>query len=129
MPNGGKLTLRATNASFLDHANVRTSRGAPGGHYVLFEVSDTGNRNSPSQSGRRSSSRSLPPKAQGKAPAWAWLPCDRIVESHAGLLSLQTKTGKGTTFHILIPASRAAQPARPSATEAERRRSLMLRLL
>jgi two-component system cell cycle sensor histidine kinase/response regulator CckA len=115
MPEGGTLTLRAANVSF-DAPNIRMPRGARRGRYVLFEVSDTGS-GIPAAIREKIFDPFFTTKGAGKGTGLGLASVRSIVESHAGLLSLQTEMGKGTTFHLLIPASEDGQTAKPAAAE------------
>jgi signal transduction histidine kinase len=112
MAEGGTLTLRAANVVF-DASNIRLPRGARHGRYVLFEVSDTGS-GIPEAIREKIFDPFFTTKGAGKGTGLGLASVRSIVESHAGLLSLQTEPGKGTTFHILIPA---VSPTRPPAAE------------
>ncbi|MEI9893052.1 MAG: ATP-binding protein [Chthoniobacter sp.] len=90
MPEGGTLTLRANTAT------TKTGR------YVLFEVSDSGS-GIPEEIREKIFDPFFTTKAPGKGTGLGLSSVRSIVESHDGLLSLQTEPGKGTTFHLLIP--------------------------
>jgi len=95
MPEGGTLTLRASTA------NTKTGR------YVLFEVSDSGS-GIPAEIREKIFDPFFTTKAQGKGTGLGLASVRTIVESHEGVLSLQTELGKGTTFHVLIPVAETA---------------------
>jgi len=115
MADGGTLTLRAANVRF-DAPNIRLPQGARGGRYVLFEVSDTGS-GIPEAIREKIFDPFFTTKAAGKGTGLGLASVRSTVESHAGLLSLQTEPGKGTTFHILLPASEGARPGRKAPGE------------
>ena len=115
MADGGTLTLRAANVSF-DSPNIRLPGGPRGGRYVLFEVSDTGS-GIPESIREKIFDPFFTTKGAGKGTGLGLASVRSIVESHAGLLSLQTEQGKGTTFHILLPANEGARPLCPGAGE------------
>jgi signal transduction histidine kinase len=102
MADGGRLTIRAANVSFDPSQTglTATTRGS----YVLFEVSDTGS-GIPEAILEKIFDPFFTTKGPGKGTGLGLASVRSIVESHAGLLSVQTEPGKGTTFHILIPAS------------------------
>ena len=101
MPEGGTLTLRATTVDF-DSAQIRAPRGSRAGRYVLFEVGDTGS-GIPEEIREKIFEPFFTTKKAGHGTGLGLASVRAVVESHDGLLSLQTEIGKGTTFHILIP--------------------------
>jgi len=114
MPEGGTLTLRAANVNF-DATHSRLPRGTRDGQYVLLEVSDTGS-GIPAAIREKIFDPFFTTKGAGKGTGLGLASVRAIVESHAGRLSLQTEVGKGTTFHLLIPAT----GSRPAATKETR---------
>jgi signal transduction histidine kinase len=115
MAEGGTLTLRAANVS-LDSTNIRMPRGKRGGRYVLFEVGDTGT-GIPEAIREKIFDPFFTTKGAGKGTGLGLASVRSIVENHAGLLSLQTEPGKGTTFHILIPTGNGTRPAASAGHE------------
>jgi signal transduction histidine kinase len=103
MPDGGRLTIRAANVSF-EPSPAGPTAVTRGGHYVLFEVSDTGS-GIPEAILEKIFDPFFTTKAAGKGTGLGLASVRSIVESHGGLLSVQTEPRKGSTFHILIPAS------------------------
>jgi signal transduction histidine kinase len=114
MPNGGTLTLRATNVVF-DHANIRLPRNGRDGRYVLIEVSDTGS-GIPASIREKIFDPFFTTKGAGKGTGLGLASVRSIVESHSGLLSVQSEIGAGTTFRILIPVCDVASVS-PSPRE------------
>jgi signal transduction histidine kinase len=100
MPEGGTLTLRASNVTF-EHALK------PAGRYILFEVSDTGS-GIPETIREKIFDPFFTTKAPGKGTGLGLASVRSVVENHAGVLSLHTKPGRGTTFHILLPVFESA---------------------
>jgi signal transduction histidine kinase len=115
MPDGGTLTVRAANVSF-DGAHPGLKAVTRGGSYVLFEVSDTGS-GIPEAILEKIFDPFFTTKGAGKGTGLGLASVRSIVESHAGLLSVQTEPGKGTTFHILIPASEPEECVLPATAE------------
>jgi signal transduction histidine kinase len=115
MPDGGTLTIRAANVSF-DASQTGLTAMARGGRYVLFEVSDTGS-GIPEAILEKIFDPFFTTKGPGRGTGLGLASVRSIVESHAGLLSVQTEPGKGTTFHILIPASEVEEGVLPAADE------------
>ncbi|MEP6668974.1 MAG: ATP-binding protein [Chthoniobacter sp.] len=104
MPEGGTLTLRASTA------NTKTGR------YVLFEVTDSGS-GIPERIREKIFDPFFTTKAPGKGTGLGLASVRTIVESHDGVLSLQTELGKGTTFHLLIPVAESATTNTAANTE------------
>ncbi|HEY3898882.1 MAG TPA: ATP-binding protein [Chthoniobacter sp.] len=115
MPDGGTLTIRAANVGF-DGSQTDLPRTARGGRYVLFEVSDTGT-GIPEAILEKIFDPFFTTKGPGKGTGLGLASVRSIVENHAGLLSVQTEPGKGTTFHILIPASEPEESVLPALNE------------
>jgi signal transduction histidine kinase len=107
MPDGGRLTIRAANVSF-EASQTGLNAVKRGGCYVLFEVSDTGS-GIPEAILEKIFDPFFTTKAAGKGTGLGLASVRSIVESHGGLLSVQTEPGKGSTFHMLMPASEPEQ--------------------
>ena len=101
MPDGGTLTIRAANVSFDPSQTGSRPRHAGRPRYMLFEVSDTGS-GIPEAILEKIFDPFFTTKGPGKGTGLGLASVRSIVESHAGLLSVQTENArKGTTFHIL----------------------------
>jgi signal transduction histidine kinase len=93
MPDGGRLTVGG-----------KVSQGAPGiPQEVVITVSDTG---------FGISSEDLPKifqpffTARKKSGMGLGLPiCDRIIKNHGGRIIVNSESGQGTTFEILLPVA------------------------
>ena len=113
MPDGGVLTVRATNRS-LDAAAAAKIEGARPGAWVVLEVTDTGTGIAADVL-----PRIWEPFFTTKAPdkgTGLGLPTVRgIVIAHHGVIELDTAVGRGTTFRVYLPA--APQTAPDDATE------------
>jgi PAS domain S-box-containing protein len=106
MPRGGSLTTRATNCA------VDESMGLPvgPGRYVHIAVQDTGCGIPPEQVGRIFDPYFTTKKngsGLGLATTYA------IIQKHDGCITVESRPGEGTTFHIYLPASDTA-PYRPT---------------
>lgn len=110
MPEGGTLTLRASNVTF-EPAPEHKLWGAKSGRYVLLEVSDTGS-GIPEAIREKIFDPFFTTKGPGKGTGLGLASVRSVVENHAGVLSLHTKPGRGTTFHILLPAAESAADLR-----------------
>jgi two-component system, cell cycle sensor histidine kinase and response regulator CckA len=115
MPEGGKLTLRATNIT-ADECRHLAPKGMPQGEYVLVEVSDSGT--------------GIPPdiidhifepffstKEVGKGTGLGLSTVYGIVKQTGGFIYPETTIGKGTTFRIFLPRHVAAADPSVSAQE------------
>jgi len=108
MPNGGTVQVRARNVpAGMDAAGLDARR-----RYVHIEIADTG--------------VGIPPELAEKVfePFFTTRPdgtglgltsAHSIVRNHEGLITLESETGKGTTFHVWLPA--ADSVLLPTATE------------
>jgi two-component system cell cycle sensor histidine kinase/response regulator CckA len=109
MPNGGRLTLRTENA-VPDGAGAQVL-GVPLEHAVRLTVSDTG-------TGMAAETQAhifepfFTTKEVGKGTGLGLATVYGIVQQAGGHISVESETGKGTTFRIHFP--RAAEPCPPS---------------
>ncbi len=119
MESGGVLTLRAQNA-VISEEFARGHLGVTPGPYVHFQVTDTGS-GIPETIREKIFEPFFTTKEVGKGTGLGLSTTLGIVKSHGGFLTLDTATGRGTTFHIYFPAD-VADETRPieSSTEALR---------
>ena len=122
MPEGGRLRLHAANLE-LDASYASMLRAAatgllldptPGPH-VLLEVSDTGT-GIPPEIAERIFDPFFTTKGVGNGTGLGLSTVLGIVRSHGGFIQLDTQPGRGTCFHVYLPAcpDREAAPAAPS---------------
>lgn len=90
MPNGGKLTFRAA-------ANQKA---------VAIEIEDTG-IGIPAEDMSKIFEPFFTTKEVGKGTGLGLAVCYGIVTDHGGRLSVRSNLGKGTTFTILLPVTKA----------------------
>ena len=115
MPDGGKLTLRATNITAAESRHL-AAKSVPPGEYVLVEVSDTGT--------------GIPPdiidhifepffstKEVGKGTGLGLSTVYGIVKQTGGFIDPESTIGKGTTFRMFLP--RYVLAADPSTSAQE----------
>ncbi len=103
MPDGGVLTISTEVQSFDEVSALQNSNRKPGG-YVCLKVADTGHGIAPEH---------LPhvfepfftTKEVGKGTGLGLASVYGILQQHQGWIELETQVGKGTTFHIYVPAS------------------------
>ncbi|MBI4954527.1 MAG: PAS domain S-box protein [Myxococcales bacterium] len=113
-PAGGALAVRARNVELA----ANTVAGLGPGAFVRVSVSDTGTGIAPEARQRIFEpffSTKRDGLGLGLATAYA------IVRKHGGTIEVESEPGRGTTFHVLLPASAPADapPARV-AKEPER---------
>jgi PAS domain S-box-containing protein len=110
MPNGGKLRTRLENC----HVTANHRLPVAPGRYLHISVEDTGGGISPEHLPRIFDpyfSTKEGGSGLGLATTYA------IIQKHQGCITVQSVLGKGATFHIYIPASTAAAPAKSAAPE------------
>jgi CheY-like chemotaxis protein len=104
MRSGGRLTI-ATRETVAD-------RKAPTGNCVCLSVSDTGCGIAPEHL-PRIFEPFFTTKEVGKGTGLGLATVHGIVQQHGGWIDVESELGKGTTFHIYLPAS----PASPGQQE------------
>ncbi len=115
LPAGGKLVLRAENV-FLDDAAALAIKGGRPGAWLVLHVEDTGTGIAP-----EILSHVWEPfyttKASGKGTGLGLSTVRGIVESHHGFITIESELGRGTAFHVYLPAAQDAlgDPAAPAA--------------
>jgi len=103
MPNGGTLTIHASNA-ILTPADLGSGAGATPGPYVCVRVTDTG-----CGMDSATTSRIFEPffttKPKDKGTGLGLSVVYGIIEKHKGIIRVRSQVGVGTTFHIYFPAT------------------------
>ncbi len=107
MPRGGRLTVRASNTTFVaTHGTQRSQRPRSG---VSISVSDTGNGIAPEVRDRifeRFFTTKGPQHGTGLGLATA----HRFVVSHGGHVEVDSEPGHGTTVTIILPRDESEPP-------------------
>jgi signal transduction histidine kinase len=122
MPNGGKLTIEAGNAS-IDDAYVRNHPDATAGQYVVLAVTDTG-----TGMDRDVLERAFEPfystKEEGKGTGLGLAMVYGFVRQSGGHARIYSEPGQGTTVKLYLPRimgeEEAPRPAAEGAVEGGR---------
>jgi signal transduction histidine kinase len=107
MPQGGKLTIEASN-SYLDDAYCKRHPDVQPGQYILIAVSDSG-------SGMRDEvvKRAFDPFFTTKQAGQGGLSqVYRFVKQSGGHVKIYSEPGEGTTIKLYLPRCRDAEPTR-----------------
>jgi CheY-like chemotaxis protein len=105
MPNGGVLSLTATNVELSEGDAALPPSAAPG-PYVLVQVKDTG-IGIPEEIMDRIFDPFFTTKPLGKGTGLGLSSCVGIVKSHGGFLTVSSHVGSGSMFHVYLPAEKA----------------------
>jgi two-component system, cell cycle sensor histidine kinase and response regulator CckA len=103
MPDGGTISIRAENVSISEGTSIPLKEG----DYVRISIQDSGT-GIPEEIQFKIfdpyfSTKGLGPR---KGSGLGLSICLSIVKKHGGHISVESRVGKGTTFHIYIPASK-----------------------
>jgi PAS domain S-box-containing protein len=98
MPDGGVITLSAENLSFGEGRHAVLS----GGDYIRISVKDCG-IGIPKEILPRIFDPFYTTKASGHGLGLAT--CYSIVKRHGGAIDVESEPGKGSTFHVFLPAA------------------------
>jgi len=102
MPEGGQITLRASNVMLAVTDQARQPELKPGPH-VVIEVADTGS-GIPPEVLDRIFDPFFTTKEPGKGTGLGLATVRGIVKSHGGTMVVDTEVGRGTTFKVYLPA-------------------------
>ena len=109
MPNGGEVTLTASNVD-LDSAAAAMHIEASAGPYVSIEVRDTGTGMPPSVL-ERIFDPFFTTKDVGKGTGLGLSTSLAIVKSHGGFVRVSSEEGQGSVFAVYLPAGAGAGAA------------------
>jgi len=98
MPDGGSLTVMARNC----HLEENQQGSLPAGNYLQLTVKDSGPGMTP-EVAARAFDPFFTTKPTGHGLGLST--CYSIIRKHGGEMTLESKPGEGSTFHLFLPAS------------------------
>jgi PAS domain S-box-containing protein len=113
MPNGGSIEIAAQNISFKETGFPPLTQG----DYVKVSISDSGIGISPEVL-PRIFDPFYTTKTKGHGLGLAT--CYSIINRHGGYIDVESKPGKGSTFHVYLPASRESVVLEATLNEKHR---------
>ena len=114
MPQGGRLTISTRNV-YLTERHARSLLDVTAGHFVHLSVMDTGHGMSP-EILERLFEPFFTTKAPGRGTGLGLSTVYGIVKQSGGHISAQSAAGRGSTFHVYLPAVDAPTAGAPIAT-------------
>jgi PAS domain S-box-containing protein len=117
MPKGGRLAIRISQRD-VDTAYIRKSVEASPGKFICLSHTDTGS-GIPPENLQRIFEPFFTTKELGKGTGLGLATVYGIVKQHKGWIEVESEIGKGTTFHIFLPASVVKAPEIEVATETQ----------
>jgi PAS domain S-box-containing protein len=119
MPKGGVISVRAENVVLgpQEHSSL------PPGDYVRVSLADSGGGIPKKLLSKIfdpyfSTKQRESPKGMGLGLAI----CHTVIQKHGGAIAVESEPGVGTTFHLLLPASRKLLPEEKASRPANRPR-------
>jgi PAS domain S-box-containing protein len=112
MPDGGMVSVAAENWL----VNSSSGLPLPDGDYVRVSIADQG-----SGIQKEVLSKIFDPyfstrqRGDQKGMGLGLTICHSVIQKHGGAITVDSKTGGGTTFHIYLPAFRQGRSAEPAA--------------
>ena len=112
MPTGGVLTIETRNV-MLDHAFAAEQQGISAGPHVALVVTDTG-VGMTAEVRQRIFEPFFSTKGAGKGTGLGLATIYGIVQQSGGCILVDSKTGAGTSFTILLPSTSACAATQPA---------------
>jgi CheY-like chemotaxis protein len=106
MPKGGHLTLRASTRRLSEPMPALPTPAQPG-PYIVFEVADTG-CGIPAADRERIFDPFFTTKEVGKGTGLGLSTALGIVQSHRGVVTVESEVARGTSFKVFLPAASEA---------------------
>ena len=122
MPDGGVIRLSGRNVKLSGHENLPLQKG----NYVRVSIEDYGSGIPPDHVGKIFDPYfTTKEKGSGLGLATAY----SILKRHDGLITVESELGKGSTFHLYLPASAKPSPRTSSDTTIQLRGTASGRIL
>ncbi len=116
MPQGGTLSFKTANV-YVNQATLRPYGNLKEGDYVGLSIMDTG-IGMPTEVISHIFEPFYTTKPEGKGTGLGLATVYGIIQQNNGFISVDSEVGKGTSFHIYLPASmEAVEVKEPSAGE------------
>ncbi|HYG35840.1 MAG TPA: ATP-binding protein [Clostridia bacterium] len=116
MPTGGTITLATERARFTQHHCAWHHEARPG-EFIRLTVSDTG-CGMEEQTVGKIFEPFFTTKEAGKGTGLGLATVYGIVQQHQGWIEVRSAFGKGSSFHVYLPAvAPGGRPAKPDAEE------------
>lgn len=116
MPDGGRLSIDARNAE-LGAGDLEGHAGVKPGRFVVISVSDSGHGMS-DETKARIFEPFFTTKGPGKGTGLGLSTVLGIVKSHGGFVTVESRVGRGTKFHVHLPSAEGRSdlplPVKPS---------------
>lgn len=119
MPDGGKLAVKTSSATF-DDAYAKANPGTVSGDFAVLSVSDTGIGMTDEVKSRLFEAF-FTTKRPGKGTGLGLVTCQTIVRQSGGRIEFSSELGKGTTFRVYFP--RIEQPTQVAERSIDKRRA------
>ena len=117
MPEGGTLTMDASNLRIDENYAVMSPDATPG-NYLVISISDTGH-GIPEETMQKMFDPFFTTKEVGKGTGLGLSTAVGIVKSHRGFLTVETQIGKGSVFKVFLPAEAGVAEMPPNASKPE----------
>ncbi len=115
MPDGGTLTIAAENQS-IDEKYAQTNLDAKVGSFIHLTIADTGT-GMPPEVIDRIFEPFFTTKEFGKGTGLGLSTVIGIIKGHGGFVTVDSKVGQGTQFHLFLPAVVAGEAQKPKVPE------------